>query len=149
MSKKLCFSLLIISSFLTANECKYLDIFQHVAEKYNLDYKLLCSIGNIESNYNPYALNIRKNDYDIGVMQINSWWFKKLKKVGMYDPRILFDYTYNINVGGWILKDCIKSFGISRKAIDCYNKGSKKAQSDSQYVQKVITQYNQFTRIYK
>ena len=149
MTKKIYISLLLISSFLSAYECKYLDVFQDAAEKYNLDYRLLCSIGNVESNYNPYALNIRKNDYDIGVMQINSWWFKELKKVGMYDPRMLFDSTYNINVGGWILKDCINSFGISKKAIDCYNKGSKKANSDSEYVQKVITQYNYFIRKYQ
>ena len=149
MSKKIYLVLLFISSFSSAYECKYLDIFQDAAQKYNLDYRLLCSIGNVESNYNPYALNIRKNDYDIGVMQINSWWFKKLKKVGMDDPRMLFDYTYNINVGAWILKDCIKSFGISKKAIDCYNKGSSKANKNSDYVGKIITQYNYFTRKYK
>jgi len=140
MKKIILLSIFTVS--IHSYECKYINDFKLAGEKYNIDYILLCALGQVESKYNPYALNFNtKNNYDIGIMQINSWWFKKLKTVGMYDPRILFDYKYNIEIGSWIMKNCIIDFGISKQAIDCYNKGAKKAKTSSTYINKVETAY--------
>ena len=140
----LYFSVLYLSGY----ECKYVDIFKKVGAKYNIDYRLLCSIGSVESNFNPFAKAERKNDFDIGLMQINSWWLPKLKKRGLYDVRILYYHPYNIDVGGWIMGECIKKFGVSTRAIDCYNKGDAKSSNDSIYIRKVLSRYYYFIKVY-
>ena len=67
----------------------------------------------------------------------------------MDDPRMLLDYQYNIDVGSWILKECINSFGISKKSIDCYNKGEAKAKNNSAYIKKVERAYKEIMRKYR
>ena len=148
--KRILLISIMLSLTINAYECQYLSDFKMAGNKYNIDYKLLCAIAKIESNYNPFALNINNADnYDIGILQINSWWFPKLKKVGMDDPRMLLDYQYNIDVGSWILKECINNFGISKKSIDCYNKGETKAQNKSAYIKKVEKAYKKIMGKYK
>jgi len=121
----------------------FLQIFKEASIMYEVDLKLLLAVSKAESHFDPKAENKNKDgSIDRGLMQINEWWRKELSKYtdgdvlqGLYEPE------YNIKVGAWILKQCINSYGESWKAVDCYNKGAKKAQDNSTYVQVVWKNY--------
>lgn len=84
------------------------------------------------------ALRIVKNyshTYDIGLMQINSQHLKALRMAGIREID-LANPCQSVYVGAWILRQCVDRFGISWKAVDCYNKG-RDAYSNSYYVRKV------------
>ena len=120
---------------------KYWNLFKEAGNRYGVDPKLLLAIAKTESSLNCVAIGRNKNkSLDVGVMQINSWWFKRLKKYSknlnaLYDPR------FNIHVGAWIFKRCTNKFGVSWRAIDCYNKGESKAHHNSAYCRKVNKNY--------
>lgn len=40
--------------------------------------------------------------YDIGPMQINSWWLPKLAERGLTEEQVLFDLCANVEAGTWI-----------------------------------------------
>lgn len=143
--KTLLILLIIFSSIATASTRdpapKYWHLFKEAGEKYQVDPKLLLAIAKTESSLNCVAIGRNKNkSLDVGVMQINSWWFKRLKKYSknlnaLYEPR------FNIHIGAWIFKRCTNRFGVSWKAIDCYNKGESKAHNNSAYCRKVSKNY--------
>ena len=104
------------------------------AQTYAVPYELLYAIAKVESNLNHYAIRVNRNgSIDIGLMQINSYWIEKynLKKEWLFSPH------YNAMWGAYILRLCINKFGYSWRAVDCFNKGEKKAKDWSSYTFKV------------
>lgn len=76
--------------------------------------------------------------YDLGVMQINKANVEWLLLGGVIrDVVDLFDPCVNVMLGAWILRECVSVHGYSTRALDCYNKGSKRARRWSSYVGKV------------
>ncbi len=55
-------------------------------------------------------------------MQINSSWEKTL---GRERWLALRDPCYNIQIGAWILRECVSRFGYTWDAVGCYNAVSK------------------------
>lgn len=112
---------------------------------YGVKPAILEAIAKVESNYNPYAINVNRNKtVDYGIMQINSSWFPTLRRYGLYDYRNIYNPCYNIYVGAWILRKCINTYGNNWKAIGCYNAGSH-ASSHSAYAWKVYKAYKRLT----
>ena len=73
----------------------YEDIFQSVAEKYDLDWRLMVEQCFRESRFDPLAVGAAS---DMGLMQIvPATWDEWAPKVGVYDP---FDPESNITVAG-------------------------------------------------
>jgi len=121
--------------------------------EYGVSYKTLYAIAKVESSLNPYAVNIGgksyfpgskeealklikgKRNYDLGLMQINSYWVRKYK----LNPKWLFDPYYNAKFGAYVLSYCISLHGNSWKAIDCYYRGEKRAKDYSVYSMKVCS----------
>ena len=126
---------------------KYWAHFKEAGSRYGLDPKMLAAIAMHESCLNCTAINrANKNkSIDVGVMQINSWWFKTLSKYTK-DLNSLYDPRFNIHIGAWVLKKCTKRYGVTWKAIDCYNKGESKAQKRSKYIRQVNKQYEKIKR---
>jgi len=113
----------------------YSNCFEEAGFKLGLNPKLLYAVAKVESGINPYVVNKNKDgSEDIGVMQINSFWIKKLN----LERDFLFEPCINVLIGGWILKNCIDKFGYSLKALDCYNKGPTKAKNKSIYAEKIL-----------
>ena len=102
--------------------------------QYSVSYELLYAVALTESSLNPAALNITsERNYDVGLMQINSFW---VKKYGI-NPRDLYDPFYNAMWGAYILRYCQQRFGNSWKAVDCYHRGEARAKSWSLYTSRV------------
>lgn len=122
----------------------YDSCFISAALFYGVSYELLVAIAKVESNLNPRALGRNNNrSYDIGIMQINSSWLPYLKKYGVRIEH-LWDPCYNIHIGAMVLRNCINIHGNSWRAVDCYNKGSRRAKNSSKYVWNV---YRTLTKI--
>ena len=97
--------------------------FEEAGEKYGVSPQLLRAIAKTESNFNPTAVNYNNNgSFDYGVMQINSSWCRKL---GRERWMRLSDACYNVNVGAWILSQCVQRYGYTWAAVGCYNGASK------------------------
>jgi len=114
---------------------------------YSIDPYLLMSISWVESKFNPGALNRnRDGSYDMGIMQINTRWKNYLRRYGI-DLSHLWDPCYNIYIGAMILRYCIDNHGYNWRAVDCYNRGVRRAKGTSRYVWKVyytLKRYAQF-----
>lgn len=83
------------------------------AQEYQVPRILLLAIIKTESDGNVRAVNINSNGTkDVGLMQINTLWEKKLKTtygIQNADHHLRSNYCYNIRVGAWILRQEIGS----------------------------------------
>jgi len=94
---------------------------EQIGSKYGIDPRLLFAIAKTESSLNPKAKNRNKDgSYDIGLMQINSRWFPKLRQYGI-EERHLLQPCVNIEVGAWILAQNMQRHGVSWEAVGAYN----------------------------
>lgn len=115
------------------------QIFLERASQAEVNPLLAMAISKIESNYHPWALNIAGKSYkpqnrsealvliqiaqkagrsyDIGLMQINNWWLRRLR----LSPEQVLEPRNNILVGSMILRHEIKKYGLSLKAIGAYH----------------------------
>lgn len=100
---------------------------------------LVAAIARQESGLNPLAVNIAGKSYypatreeaeqliqkaiaagqsfDVGTMQINSWWMERLA----IDPFSLLDPATNERCGKWILAEEIARHGLNWKAVGKYH----------------------------
>lgn len=111
--------------------------FRYAAARYAVPYNLLLSISEHESRMNPWAVNIEgrsyypkskeealaliaKNpgkSYDLGLMQINVWWYKRLGVT----PEMVIDPEVNIIVGAYIMGESIATWDLTWKAVAAYH----------------------------
>lgn len=97
------------------------------------------AIADIESGFHPWAVNIQgkshylkdresalalikkaasqRKSYDIGLMQINSYWLNRFK----LDPADVLDPRINVIIGCWVLAEELKRYGMTWKAIGAYH----------------------------
>lgn len=119
-----------------------LDVcFDDAGKRYDIEPSLLKAIATQESSLNPSAFN---QVGDVGLMQINPFWFSKLKKYGI-DPDTLKDACVNANVGAWILAQNFHQFGRSWQAVGIYHAGTSKDSAvkrrADQYIKKIQRHY--------
>lgn len=132
--------LIIIFIFisLTITHIAFADVFSEcftaAGDKYNISPILLRCIAETESSLDVNATH-KNNDhtYDVGIMQINSFW-KDILREKSWKLTVENPY-YNIFVGAWILAGCIQRFGYNWQAVSCYHTGGKCF--DAVYVEKV------------
>lgn len=88
---------------------------------FDLPSEWLLAIALHESALNPNALNHNRNgSWDVGVMQINSVHWPRLKELDI-TPEALFDPCVNVTVGAWLLKSHVQALGLNAKAIGRYH----------------------------
>lgn len=108
---------------------------------YKVDRRILYAVSEVESGVNNKAVRTMKNGkktkrYDVGHMQINSWWG--------FTANELADPCFQTLSGAAILSDCLASYGNGVDALSCYNSGKplskltiKRKEEVKRYIQKV------------
>lgn len=113
---KLLFVLLAINQTVVA------DCWEDASKRYAIPSEVLKAIGYVESRYNPEAHERLEKSESIGVMQINSYWFPHLEKLGITRDD-LWEPCTNIHVGAYILAREVKRTGWNWLSIGAYNVG--------------------------
>ncbi|MHB8763364.1 MAG: lytic transglycosylase domain-containing protein [Deferrisomatales bacterium] len=109
--------------------------FDQATDRYKLPPLLLQTIAELESGLNPEAANWnRDGSVDVGLMQINSWWEPRLGPSRWI--AVCTDPCYNVQVGAWILADCLHRHGYTLQGLGCYN--ARSPDKRKRYSEKVL-----------
>jgi len=102
------------------------------SSQYGIPSEVLRAIAKVESNFNPkavrrpYIAGNMDGSYDVGLVQINSGHFPRLRREFGITESDLYDGCTNLKVGAWILADNVKRLGWNWDAIGAYNAGCGK-----------------------
>jgi hypothetical protein len=148
-------ALIAVSARVHADNSNIVNLIKITESQYDIPSGLLLALANVESNYQPYALNIAgksvisnsakqaefiaerylqqgKKNIDIGVMQLNYFWHGK----HFASVSEMFDLKKNINYAASLLTSLYKQHGSWHKAVQHYH--SANPQYHRQYSQKVL-----------
>jgi soluble lytic murein transglycosylase-like protein len=122
-----------------SREKRYSGYFDYPCKKFGIPKALAMAIARQESGMHPYILNLAGKDvhpasaeeslemagraerrgisYDVGIMQVNSYWIRKYR----IPLRLLLQPRSNIYMGCWILKQEINRYGLNWKAVGRYH----------------------------
>lgn len=129
----------IVSSAQASETNSIPQLIEAICLQQDVSKNLVQAIAEHESGLNPLAINIQGKgyypkektaaialiheavksgaSYDVGVMQINSYWIKRLR----LDPISLLEPETNILLGVKILKNEIERHGFTWKAVGSYH----------------------------
>lgn len=129
--------------------------FRQAAERHNIPVELLIAVAEAESGLSPFAINrggaaivprsrgeaetvLRRiagdrTTFDVGIMQVNRWWFEKYGEP--YEKGL--DVCFNVDFGARILAMSIRDHGFTWEAVGSYHSptGWRKAA----YAQRIFT----------
>jgi soluble lytic murein transglycosylase-like protein len=113
--------------------------FQQAAERHAIPVELLIAVAQNESGLQQFAMNRsgtailphgreeaetilkrigqERPTFDVGIMQVNRWWFEKYGEP--YEKG--FDLCFNVDFGARILAMAIKDHGFTWKAVGAYH----------------------------
>jgi soluble lytic murein transglycosylase-like protein len=113
--------------------------FQQAADRYAIPVELLIAVAEAESGLAPFAMNRagsailprsreeaetllkrigkERPTFDVGIMQVNRWWFEKYGEP--YEKGL--DVCFNVDFGARILAMAIKDHGFTWKAVGAYH----------------------------
>lgn len=133
------------------------DIFDAPCQQYGVPKRLVIAIAKTESSLKPWVVNVAGKDHypktkqealhiihdakarglshDIGIMQINNYWLKKLN----ISPETALEPKNNATLGVWILAQEIRRHGYNWTAVGAYHSPTPWRQQA--YVQKVARNY--------
>ena len=142
----------------TGGEVPYEAHFRYAARRFAVPYNLLLSLSEVESRMNPWAVNIAgksyapkskeealklisensTKSYDLGIMQINVWWYKRLG----IKPEDVINPEVNIIIGAYILGENIAAWDLTWKAVAAYHTPPhKNPQRALEYAKRVWATY--------
>ena len=99
--------------------------FSAAASRYGVHESLLRAVAKVESNFNPLAVHHDSDGtHDVGVMQINSSHFERLRSFDITEDTLLNRPCTNIAVGASILAGFIRQYGPTWRAVGAYGAGS-------------------------
>ncbi|EAA7929193.1 type III secretion system invasion protein IagB [Salmonella enterica subsp. enterica] len=126
------------------------DCWLQAEKMFNIESELLYAIAQQESAMKPGAIGYnRDGSTDIGLMQINSFHMKRLKKMGISEKQLLHDPCISVIVGASILSDMMRIYGYSWEAVGAYNAGTspKRADIRKSYAKKIWENYKKLKEI--
>jgi soluble lytic murein transglycosylase-like protein len=135
----LVFLLLLPQSALGGDLAEYDHIITAACAHFNVPKKLVVAIAKQESGHNPWAVNVAGRGYqpksqdealaianaawakgqsfDLGLMQINSFWLRRFN----ITPEYVIEPGRNIIIGTWILSREVERYGLSWRAVASYH----------------------------
>lgn len=97
------------------------DCVTQAAAYHSVNSWILRAIIQVESSFNPKAINKNQNGtVDVGIAQMNSMHFKELKKHGV-TPSDLMDGCVASYVAAWHLRKQTKAYGNTWFAVGAYH----------------------------
>lgn len=128
--------------------------FQNAADRYTIPVELLVAVAEAESGLAPFAMNragsailprsreeaeatlrrigAERPTFDVGIMQVNRWWFEKYGEP--YEKGL--DLCFNVDFGARILAMAISDHGFTWKAVGAYH--SPTGWRQSAYAQRIF-----------
>lgn len=128
-----------VQADVTRREGIYHSLFDYPCRKFGIPKAVALAIARQESDGNPLVINIRGKDvyprsvdeavaiaeacearqlsYDVGLMQINSYWIRKYR----IPLRMLFNLKNNIYMGVFIMHQNVKRLGFNWRGIAAYH----------------------------
>ncbi|MEN3813639.1 transglycosylase SLT domain-containing protein [Chromobacterium piscinae] len=119
---------------------------QEAGRAFAIDPVLLYAIAQQESNLNMRARAInRDGSRDIGLMQINSIHFNRLRALGITEQQLQHNACLSVMVGASILASMMERYGYSWEAVGAYNAGTapQRKALRMKYAQVVWRRYKQ------
>lgn len=129
---------------MAAEKHEWESCFTDAASRYSLDPDILRAIAVTESAMDPTRHNAsnRNGSVDLGIMQINSYWYPFLEAYGI-KPADLWDACTNIFVGAWVLAQNVRTYGKNWLAVGAYNATSREKRYN--YARLVYENYRRIT----
>ncbi|QLI60483.1 transglycosylase SLT domain-containing protein (plasmid) [Aeromonas caviae] len=110
---------------------QFLQCFQDVGKRYNVNANLLIAHAIKESHLDPSAINRQPNGEAVGLMQIHSQWFQRLERDYHITRRMLLaEPCLNVSVGAWIIANNFSSRGVSWDTVGAYFGGYADSKAD-------------------
>lgn len=81
------------------------------AQHYNIHEEILSAVLGVEGGRTGMKKRNSNGSYDMGPMQINSRWLPELRRRGIGEHEVTYDYCTNILVGAWILARELRGAG--------------------------------------
>ncbi len=148
---------LILSFIFQAGQCRaaepQVNVYKRACSVFRIPPALIMAIARTESDCNPLCITISGREYrprsreeaimlaqegmrqnksvDVGLMQINSYWIKKL---GLSCRTVLEPHN-NVLLAAWILDQEMRRYGRTWKAVGAYH--SKKPARQRAYIKRV------------
>jgi len=117
--------------------------FNQASALYKVPESILMAIADVESGFHPYAINVegtpyfpddysqalgivdkyRNSSMDVGIMQVNSFWFNRLHYPIRYGLRPCDD----IYLGAYVLARKIARYGYNWRGIAAYHSADYRA----------------------
>lgn len=129
------------------NRATYNNCWNKAAISYGLDPWLLLAYAKVESSFQSHAINKNndnKKSIDVGLMQINTFWFPHLQKFGI-SKQDLLDPCLSLFVASWIIRQNIQRFGYNIDGIGAYNSPNNQ-KIRRNYALKVYKAYDEITK---
>lgn len=135
----------LLESAIAEDNINFNECISEAGKKFQIDPMIIYLIMQKESALNPKAISVNRNkSFDMGLMQVNSFWLEKLKTYRI-EKNDLFHPCTNIFVGTWILAQSIQVYGRTWRAVGAYNAGtSNTTQSDllrKKYARDIFCQF--------
>ena len=150
-----CLTLFVLPALAGSAPADVTACFSAAAERHNIPAELLVSIAEVESGLKALALNRagtamlprtreqaeqvvstlarQSATFDVGIMQVNRWWFEKYGEP--YQKGL--DPCFNIDFGARILAMAIKDHGFTWQAVGHYH--SPTSWRQDAYARKIFT----------
>lgn len=110
-------------SALTAAEMQYLPLVRQAAGAWGIDPALVAAIIQVESGWNPRAIN--PSDPSYGIMQVSLQTARELTGQPNLSPDDLLDPAFNIGLGvQYLARQLQRYHGQVQAAVAAYNAGS-------------------------
>lgn len=137
IKKIIAITLLLILFIPSVADADLAYCFNQAANLYKVPHDVLMAIADVESGFNPYAIDVEGTPYfpnsynaalnivdkyrnlsiDIGIMQVNSFWFNKLH----YPLRYGLKPCDDVYLGAYVLARKIARYGYNWRGIAAYH----------------------------
>lgn len=118
------------------------DCVPEIAAYYDVPPAIIAAVQKVESSTRGQDVGKvgpnRNGTYDLGAMQINTWWLDKVNQWGIDEQELLENECTNFAVGTWILHQNLVQYGDLKAALSAYNTGRPDSESGLQYANRVF-----------